>query len=324
MSLRTGAELITLSLLLNKLSGIYGLLALLTGFTLSPMQLSMYIYSVIALGTTAYLSSHIRRQSPFHSLALAWFYIIDSVVNASYTAAFAVTWFLVVSQHGRNAVAGPGNAGKTMGDAAGFTSPEYDVSHVDVVASPADGLGAGQDAVAMGVPSAPGGTANSGLGRAVLQPESITSIVVMSFLWAVRVYFVLVVMAFARSVLKQHVRSVYGMNSADSRKAPSSLPNPFDAATPEGQGWRARLGRIMVSIGRSYWLGVDSNEDESWALGVSGRFLRKDSTEMGGGGGGGGGGGVVERERRRRSGTDPPAPNPANLQVPTWQTGSAA
>ncbi len=194
MSLRTGTELIALSLLLNKVSGIYGLLALLTGFTLSPLQLSMYIHSVAALVLTAYLATFVRKQSPFHCLALAWFYILDSIINACYTAAFAVTWFLVVSQHHRTngpVNVGPGNAGKTIDETAGFTSPEHNVSHVEVVASPANGLKTGQDAVAFGVP---GSSADPSLGHAVLQPESITSIVVISLLWAIRMYFILVVM----------------------------------------------------------------------------------------------------------------------------------
>ena len=74
MSLSTGASLITLSLLLNKVSGLYGLLALLTGYHLSPIQLSMYIYSLFALVLTALLVPHIRTQSPLHCLALKMTY----------------------------------------------------------------------------------------------------------------------------------------------------------------------------------------------------------------------------------------------------------
>jgi inositol phosphorylceramide synthase regulatory subunit len=49
MSLRTGVEMISLSVIFNKVIGFYGLLAILTGLKLNPMQLSMYIYSVTAL-----------------------------------------------------------------------------------------------------------------------------------------------------------------------------------------------------------------------------------------------------------------------------------
>lgn len=320
MSLRTGAELITLSLLLNKVSGIYGLLALLTGFAISPLQLSMYIYSVFALVLTAYLANYIRKQSPFHCLALAWFYIIDSIINAGYTVAFAMTWFLVVHQHfsgdGAGVVAGPGSAGKMIDDTAGFTSPEHNVSHVDIVATPAQGLTTGQDAVAVGIPGVPAAAGGPGLGNAMLQPESIPSIIVICFLWAVRLYFIFVMMAYARAVLRQRLSESNDPHFSGSPKASISPPSPsvdlFDRTTREGQGWRGRLGRIMVAVGRSYWLGRDAGDgDESWAMGVGGKINRKDASDVGDG--------VVERERRRRSGTDPPIPT--RLQVPRWKAG---
>lgn len=317
MSLRTGTELITLSLLLNKVSGLYGLLALLTGFALSPLQLSMYIYSVLALVLTAFLSPHIRKQSPLQCLALAWVYILDSAVNAVYTAAFAVTWFLVISQHHSDAatssaVASSGGAGKTMDTAAGFTSPEFNVSHVDVVAAPAAGLLTGQDAVAVGSPGrSTSTTTNPSLGHGVLQPESVPSIVVISLLWAARVYFVLVVMAYASSVLRHHLRSMsVARPSSPSKAGVGDMGlNPFAIGTQEGQGWRGRLGRAMVAVGRSYWLGGDE-EDDSWADGLGGKFRKTADVP-----------GVFERERRRRSGTDPPVPT--TLELPRWQTGSS-
>lgn len=94
MSLQTGTEMISIALLINKVTGLYGLLAILTGFSLDAVQLSMYIYSVAVLGALAFLIPHIRRQSPFQNLALAWLYIVDTAANAAYTATFAVQWYL--------------------------------------------------------------------------------------------------------------------------------------------------------------------------------------------------------------------------------------
>ena len=328
MSLRTGTELITLSLLLNKLSGIYGLLAIFTGVSLSPLQLSMYLYSVLALVVAAYLSTHIRKQSPVQCVALAWFYMIDSVTNACYTAAFALTWFLVISQHQSGqagSVQGPGNAGKTIDETAGFTSPEYNVTHVDVIVKSADSLMAGQDAVVVGAPASGSTGTKSSLGHAVLQPESMTSITVICTLWIVRIYFILVVMSYARSVLRQHIPIPYNdTGSHHVRKSDSSAttnrPNPFAQSSREGQGWTGRLGRIMVAIGYNYWLGIE--DDDGWAIGLGGKFRRD---EIGGGATAAAAAaatsnlrnGVKERERRRRSGTGPP--RPGHLQVPRWQ-----
>ncbi|KAI9757589.1 MAG: hypothetical protein M4579_003402 [Chaenotheca gracillima] len=305
MSLRTGTELITLTVLLNKISGLYGLLALLTGLHLSPLQFSMYIYSVLALVLTAFLSSHIRKESPLQCLALAWFYILDSAVNAAYTAAFGVTWFLVVSQHhseSSSSKAPGGQGGQMMDETAGFTKPEFNVSHVDVVATPGGGVTTGQDAVAVGSPGAVAATAISpSLGHGILQPESVWSIFIIAALWAVRLYFIFVIMAYARSVLHIHL-----LNSPNNRPGPNAADprNPFDATTEQGQGWKGRLGRFMVSIGRGYWLGT--GDEDNWARGMDGKFSRKggvssvsNSIQTSG---------PEERERRRRSGTGPPPP----------------
>lgn len=310
MSLRTGTELSTLSLLLNKVSGIYGLLALLTGFHLSPLQLSMYIYSILALVLVLTLAPHIRTQSPFHCLVLATFYVLDSIINAAYTAAFAVTWFLVVSQHHSDEAGGklPGLGGQTIGDTAGFTSPEYNVSHVDVIPINADDGDIGKRQEAITVPSGLGlasTAAGPSLGHGVLMPESMSSIIVICLLWAVRVYFVLIVMSYARLVLRRHIANM-SRNSTQlytPDKGSNLIENPFAMHLPEGKGWKGSLGRLMVGLGRTYWLGTEEGDDtwmnEELAMG---RIRRKEGAN------GSEAPGVVERERRRRSGTGPPPP----------------
>ncbi|KAI1615133.1 Inositolphosphorylceramide synthase subunit Kei1-domain-containing protein [Exophiala viscosa] len=309
MTLSTGASLIALSLLVNKLAGFYGILALFTGYHLSPLQLSMYIYSVLGLILTAYLMPHIRKQSPLQCLALAWFYVLDSIINAAYTAAFAVTWFLVLAQHDAGQVEKSGPGAGTIDDTSGFTNPKYNVSGVDVIATPASGLAAGQDAVAAGAPAAaPAGSGSKGaLQDVVLGTESMNSIGVIITLWTIRAYFCLIMLAFARMVIRQHIAASgvkTGSNSYTTASANANLAeNPFAQNKPEGQGWRGRLGRVMLNIGRSYWLGSD--EHDSWMYGMKfrkstefGIMLNKVEA------------GPTERERRRRSGTGPMAPGP--------------
>src|SRR5690242_20928443 len=123
MSLRTGAEIITFLQLINKVSGLYGLLALLTGAHLTGLQLSMYLYSFAALLATLYLYRHIRLQSPFQTLLLAHIYALDSVINALYTAFFGIAWFYVLAANPevQNASSVPG--AETIKENAGFTSP---------------------------------------------------------------------------------------------------------------------------------------------------------------------------------------------------------
>jgi hypothetical protein len=314
MSLETGASLITLSLLLNKISGLYGLLALLTGYHLSPVQLSMYLYSLIALGVATVLFPHIRKQSPLQCLALAYLYTFDSLVNAAYTAAFGVTWFLVVSQHYDNGSAsGPGS--ETIAQTAGFTSPKYDTSYSDETQSGASYYYT-ESAAASTARSA-----SDGLGNAVTQPESAQSIFFICMLWAMRFYFVFVMLAFARQTLRLYVAlprhtslpthsrntSMASMGSVGS--VADIDREPFSPYSPDGQGWKGKLGRAMISIGRSYWMGED--DDGIWMVNIGRKFQnRNENTELPG---------PLERERRRRSGTGPPQPSQSAFEAAALQ-----
>lgn len=309
MSLRTGTELITLSLLLNKVSGIYGLLALLTGIHLSPLQLSMYIYSLIALVITALLSPHIRTQSPFQCLALACFYILDSIINAAYTAAFAMTWFLVVSQHHSDAAGNkaPGAGGSTIDATAGFTSPTFNVSHVDVALAADEGVVPRDEAVLLGASGFTTTASGPSLGHGFSQAESIDSLVLICGLWAVRIYFILVVMSYARLVLREHIAATSRTPNPLGAKSSSYMEDPFAPHLAEGKGWKGRLGRIMVGLSRGYWLENEAG-NEAWFSGMEGRFRRRVRTEEAADPPG-----LEERERRRRSGTGPPPPAPQLL-----------
>jgi inositol phosphorylceramide synthase regulatory subunit len=222
MSLRTGTEMIALALLFNKVTGVYGLLAVLTGYHLSALQLSLYIYSVLALGLLAYCLPHIRRQTPFQNLALAWLYIVDTVTNTGYTTAFAVSWFLAL-------------------EAVGPTPPEPTET---VAPPPTDGV----------------------LGAV----DTTTSMVLIVLFTLIRVYFMFVVMAHTRSVLLQHREATGHEEGGESR----SIDDPFAAGLPEGEGWKGKLGRAMVSVGRSYWL-PSLAEREAWERSVNSRFRGK-------------------------------------------------
>lgn len=313
MSLETGASLITLSLFLNKISGLYGLLALLTGYHLSPVQLSMYLYSLIALGVATVLFPHIRKQSPLQCLSLAYLYVFDSLINAAYTAAFGVTWFLVVSQYDSGA-AGPG--AETIAQTAGFTSPKYDTSDNS---QSGGSYYYGQDRSTSTARS----TTSDGLGHGVNQPESFPSIVVICTLWIVRAYFVFVMLAFARQTLRFYIAiprhtqlPTHSRNTSMTSVASVADIDrePFSPFSPDGQGWKGKLGRAMISIGRNYWLGEE--EEGIWMTNIGRKFRsRNEHTELPG---------PLERERRRRSGTGPPQPSqsvfePVALQQPNYE-----
>ncbi|ORY70417.1 Inositolphosphorylceramide synthase subunit Kei1-domain-containing protein [Pseudomassariella vexata] len=222
ISLQTGTELIALALLFNKVTGLYGLLAILTGYHISILQLSLYIYSTAALILLAFCMPHIRKQTPFQCVALAWLYVIDTFINTAYTTAFAVTWYLAN---------GSGVAGK-----------KDDIKSEDPDQQPgAEGF--------MG---------------AVDTTTSMTLIVLFTL---VRVYFMLVVMAHVRLVLLQYTEGREQGFGDDAGRANEGL---FAEDSPEGAGWRGKVGRAMISVGRSYWVGPA--EGDEWTRSMKGKF----------------------------------------------------
>lgn len=81
--------------------------------------------------------------------------------------------------------------------------------------------------------------------------ETAFSMVAITALTLVRIYFSLVVMAFARDVLQRYMQTV----------EVKSESGPFAVELPDGEGRRGRMGRVMVSFGREYWLGYKMEED---------------------------------------------------------------
>ena len=177
-----------------------------------------------------------------------------------------------------------------------------------MVASPAAGVSTGQEAVAYGIAGSAAATIGSpSLGHGVGIEESLPSIAVVVFLTLVRVYFILVVMAFARQALRQYM---YTSSSAKLHihtdgAGETRADNPFALGSPEGVGWRGKLGRIMVKVGESYWLGGQA--DDAWVKGLDGRFKTTKTVS--------GPPGTLERERRARSGTGPPIPPPNVVKI---------
>ena len=291
MSLRTGASLSTLVLLLNKISGLYGILALATGLPISPLQLSMYIHSLLVFALVAKLAPGIRTQTPFSNLVLAWTFVADTLVNTAYTAVFAGTWFLVVASHPD---AGEKPGGKMVQDTAGFTNPQFNVSHVEV--APATPGSAEAVIAADSAPGAASSVANSTTG-ALLQAESIPSLTVIGLLWIARIYLCLIVLAYARFCIRQHISRSPRLSIPPAPPASANTmvyaDNPFSEGLEEGQGWKGVVGRSLVRVGRGYWLGREGGEE--WMGEVPRVVVKEEGVQLR----------PMDRERRpRRSGIE--------------------
>lgn len=237
ISLQNGTEIITLTLIFNKLTGFYGLLAILTGYSLSLLQLSMYLYSVAVLLLVCTFLPHIRKQTPFEVLGLAWVYIIDTFLNAAYTTAFALSWFA-------NSTALQRHPGPT-GDA------------------PPENNGVPSATLAQGTPVTPDVPKTT---KHIGPEESWTSLGLILLVTLIRVYLALVVMSFARQVLNRH-RDLNGWEP-ESRKGDEE--GMFAVGATDDKTWRGRIGRKMLNVGRGYW--IDERMHDECAKNASSKF----------------------------------------------------
>ncbi|CAK7264659.1 hypothetical protein SEPCBS119000_001110 [Sporothrix epigloea] len=352
--LRMGTEIISGILFFNKLTSAYGLLAILTGYSLSFIQLSAYFYNVAVLLLLAICIPHIRRETPLPNLALAWAYTIDTIINAAYTATFAIRWYVALN----STVAAATATASAVVAATNATLPSVSATATAAasVASAASLLALraedsqqmtatlpGSEATTVQSSSSPVPTAGSGgfMGA----HEAAASLTLIVLVTVVRFYFSFTVIAHTRQVLQRygdHVaeaaatangsqndednysgaeESAYssggkgdkqqngalgghkhdnnngegghkaGPHSARGRRyhrrgarptfnsqqysrrldlAGSINRDPFALGSPAGEGWKGKLGRALVGVGRGFWLGRQRSDD--WTHDVHSRF----------------------------------------------------
>jgi hypothetical protein len=95
----------------------------------------------------------------------------------------------------------------------------------------------------------------------VVPQETATSMLLITASMLIRVYFCFVVMAYGKQVLQKYMQLMIlegpGVDDHD---------GPFAEDLPDGEGRKGRLGRMMVSCGRGYWL--DQRDTDEWARGM--------------------------------------------------------
>jgi hypothetical protein len=101
LDLKTGVTIALLFALLNKVAGVYGLIAVLAGAGGSFAQLSLYIYSVLALMALAWALRIVHQEDPKKTLYFAHLFFADHILSTSWTIFFAVVWWLWTPHDGR-------------------------------------------------------------------------------------------------------------------------------------------------------------------------------------------------------------------------------
>lgn len=116
MDIKTGVTVALLFALLNKVAGVYGLIAVFTGG--SVVQLSMYIYSVAALVALTWGLRAVGREDPKRVLYFAHMFFLDHLFSTVWTVFFAVMWWVYIPHDGRR-VANSDAQREMMGGASG-------------------------------------------------------------------------------------------------------------------------------------------------------------------------------------------------------------
>lgn len=148
-------------------------------------------------------------------------YILDTVINAAYTAAFGLDWYFSTQ-----------------------LTESADLKKTSLPNFVAEGMQGLRKETAMH-------------GKVVPQ-ETATSMLLIVGSMLIRVYFCFVVMAYAKQVLQKYMQlMILEGPGVDDQEG------PFAEDLPDGEGRRGRLGRLMVSCGRTYWL--DARESDEWA-----------------------------------------------------------
>ncbi|KAF9054438.1 Inositolphosphorylceramide synthase subunit Kei1-domain-containing protein [Panaeolus papilionaceus] len=101
LDIKTGVNLALLFALLNKVAGVYGLIAVLTGAGGTFAQLSLYIYSVLGLVALAWGLRVVQEEDPKKTLYFAHLFFADHILSTSWTVFFAIVWWLWTPHDGR-------------------------------------------------------------------------------------------------------------------------------------------------------------------------------------------------------------------------------
>ncbi|CAL1715245.1 unnamed protein product [Somion occarium] len=107
LDIKLGVTIALLFALLNKVAGVYGLIAVLTGAGGSAAQLSLYIYSVIGLIALAWGLRAITHEDPKHTLYFAHVFFADHVLSTAWTVFFAVLWWVYTPHDGKKQANSP-------------------------------------------------------------------------------------------------------------------------------------------------------------------------------------------------------------------------
>lgn len=227
--------------ILNKASGFYGLASLLTGHPISAMEwvLNLWSLAFLSLFVIAYIA--MRQRQALTILLFAHFYVVDTLFSIAFTIFFCVKWFknqkkTSLLHEATSAIYSVAARGGNFSDSEASVAGEV----ADAISSVKESIKTVAENNAMFSDSA-------SLGQ-----ESAVSILFTVLLLLTRIYFTLVIIAYARQlVCQQNLRRYNG--------------------TPRGS-WAYTLQSILLGPFESFWTGFTSSSSSFSPLTSSSHF----------------------------------------------------
>ncbi|THH32048.1 hypothetical protein EUX98_g2170 [Antrodiella citrinella] len=104
--------------MINKVAGVYGLIAVLTGAGGSAAQVTLYVYSCVALAAFVWGLRAINQEDPKYTLYFAHVFAVDHILNTAWTVFFAVMWWMYTPHDGRRQANSPAQEEMALAGAA--------------------------------------------------------------------------------------------------------------------------------------------------------------------------------------------------------------
>ncbi|KAG6852801.1 hypothetical protein C0991_009077 [Blastosporella zonata] len=177
--------------LLNKVAGVYGLIAMATGAGGTFAQFSLYTYSVIALVGLVWGLRAVKEEDPKQTLYFAHLFFADHIFSTSWTVFFAVMWWVYTPHDGR----------RTANSAA--QQAMMDIGNINSTLTPEQ-----REAAAMEIWNHEKGTAAAIIILSWLSKVLLSSMFIRHMLIGAQIYFALLVYSYASHLRKGSYRSL--------------------------------------------------------------------------------------------------------------------
>ncbi|WFD29004.1 hypothetical protein MSPP1_000008 [Malassezia sp. CBS 17886] len=99
MDIKVGCQIVTLFSLLNKIAGIFGIIAIFQGGTIA--QLSLYIYSIASIPVFIWGLKAISEEQSAPVLRYAHIFILDHMLSTGWTFLFAMWLYMFATHDGK-------------------------------------------------------------------------------------------------------------------------------------------------------------------------------------------------------------------------------